>query len=319
MDKSYQSNMPRAEGSPEQQATITISVCIVCRNEADKLPACFESVKWADEILMMDLESSDSSAMVAHAHSVRVITRSPCPIVEPLRNELAAYARGTWILALDPDERVTPGLARELRALAERAELDAVIIPRMNWDLGYPPSNPTQRYEPQLRMYRRERVRWPDVPNTLPVVPPEHTARLPNDDALVMIHERNRTIPEVLDRVVRYAPAQAQSMVDQGQVFSAQRMLLALVGEVYKHFFWGQAWKDGVPGFLRAGVLVAYKFYVWAAFWQLSGARRTPDDDRLMQRIHVGSEIIRAVLRIGRSGTQIGRGLLGLFFARRNT
>lgn len=83
-----------------------ISVCIVCCNEADKLFPCLKSVAWVDEILVMDLSSGDGSAAVARAHGAHVIEREPFPIVEPLRNELAAMARGEWILALDPDERV---------------------------------------------------------------------------------------------------------------------------------------------------------------------------------------------------------------------
>jgi glycosyltransferase involved in cell wall biosynthesis len=284
-----------------------ISVCIVCRNEADRLGPCLESVAWADEIVVMDLESTDDSAALAHAHGARVVQRTPFPIVEPLRNELAAEATGDWIVALDPDERITPGLGRELRRLSIRDDLDAIVIPRMNYDLGFPPSNPVQRYEPQLRMYRRSRVQWPSIPNALPNVPDERSYRLPPDDALVMVHDRSRNIPEVLDRVMRYAPAQAQSMVDQGQTFSARRMLASLANDVYKQFFWGQAWKDGVPGMLRAGILVTFKFYVWAAFWQLSGTGRTAEDDRLLRRIGVMSEAVRLVLRTGRSLYRLAR------------
>jgi glycosyltransferase involved in cell wall biosynthesis len=291
----------------------SISVCIICRNEADKLPACLASVIWADEILVLDLNSADGSAATAAAYGARVLTREPYPIVEPLRNEIAAAARGAWVLALDPDERITPGLARELRRLAQRQDLDAIVIPRMNWDLGYPPSSPTQRYEPQLRMYRRSAVAWPLVPNALPNVPEARKHRLPDHDDLVMVHERNRSIPEVLERISRYAPAQAQSMIDAGQTFSARHMLVALSMEIYKHFFWGRAWRDGVPGLLRAGILVGYKFYVWAAFWQLSGAGRAPADDRLLGRIDRVSELIRFGLGVGRAVYRAGLGLTQLF------
>ena len=60
-----------------------ISVCIVCRNEADKLGPCLESVAWADEVIVMDLESSDASAETAETHGARVVRRAPLPIVEP--------------------------------------------------------------------------------------------------------------------------------------------------------------------------------------------------------------------------------------------
>lgn len=274
-----------------------ISVCIVCRNEADKLQPCLESVAWADEVLVMDLESSDGSAELAARHGARVVHREPFPIVEPLRNELAALAEGEWILALDPDERITPGLAQELRRVAAQNGYDAVVIPRMNIDLGYPPSHPLQRYEPQLRMYRRTQVSWPLVPNALPAVPEARKYILPQSDDLVMIHIRNRNIAETADRVLRYAPAQAQSMLEAGETFSARKLILALAQAVDKQFFFGQAWRDGVPGLLRAAILVNYKFYVWAAFWQLAGAQKKPADDRLVYRLGLLSRLARPVVK----------------------
>lgn len=275
------------------QSSPAISVCIVSRNEADKLAASLPSVGWADEIIVMDLTSGDGSADTARRHGARVISRAPVPVVELVRNEVAAAARGEWILVLDPDERVSPGLAAELKQVSRRADIDAVVIPRMNYDLGYPPSNPLQRYEPQLRMYRRSRVQWPVIPNALPSVPEDRLYRVPQRDELVLIHDRSRNIPEILDRVIRYAPVQAQSMIDRGEVFSARAMLSTLGSKVYKQFFVGQAFRDGVPGFIRAAILVAFHLYVWAAFWQLSGAQRTPADDRLMRRIARPMEGIR--------------------------
>lgn len=278
-------NSAKLNETDKMDVTTGISVCIVCRNEAEKLPRCLESVQWADEILVMDLSSEDDSASVAKQYGAHTFSRDPFPIVEPLRNELSAKARNDWILALDPDESIAPGLADMLKKLAQREDLDAIVIPRMNYDLGYPPSNPIQRYEPQLRMYRRSRVQWPDVPNTLPSVPQERKYSLPQNDDMVIIHDRSRNVPEILDRVIRYAPMQAQSMLDQGQRFSARAMLSALSAQVDKEFFRAEAWKDGLPGVLRATILVGYKFYVWTAFWQLSGAKKTAEDDRLIRRL----------------------------------
>jgi glycosyltransferase involved in cell wall biosynthesis len=310
LKRSRISNLSLSE--KEQEAIIheaCISVCIVCRNEADKLGPCLESVGWADEILVMDLSSEDSSAIVAQRYGARVLRREPFPIVEPLRNEIAGAASHDWILALDPDERVTPGLAHELKDLAQRDDLDAIVIPRMNYDLGYPPSNPIQRYEPQLRMYRRTRVRWPDVPNTLPSVPKDRQFHLPQSDDLVIIHDRSRNVPEILDRVIRYAPMQAQSMLDQGLHFSAKAMLAALSAQVDKEFFRAEAWKDGLPGVLRAAILVGYKFYVWTAFWQLSGAQKTEEDDRLIRRLGATLNAGRRFWRLVMSGPRFFREL----------
>ncbi|MEW5930334.1 MAG: glycosyltransferase family 2 protein [Gemmatimonadota bacterium] len=286
-----------------------ISACIVCRDEADRLGPCLESVAWADETVVMDLRSADGSAELARSHGARVVSRDPVPIVERVRNEVAGHARGEWILVVDPDERVSPGLAAELRRLAARADLDAVVVPRMNHDFGHPPSNPRERWEPQLRMYRSGRVRWPEVPNALPRVPEERLARVAARDELVLVHDRSRTVPEVLDRIVRYAPAQAQAMLDRGETFSARAMLADLGRRAYRQLVQGRAWRDGVPGLLRAGVLVGFHFYVWAAFWQLSGARRTPEDDRTVRRLGMALAPLRGALEAaGRLAGLLGRG-----------
>lgn len=313
--KDMNDNRPAADSWPidpaRSPAPGSISVCMVCRNEADRLPAALESVAWADEVLVMDLESTDGSGDVAARAGARVISRAPHPVVEPLRDELGEHATGAWILALDPDERITPGLAAELRRAAQRDDIDAVVIPRMNYDLGYPPTSPVHRYEPQLRMYRRSAVRWPTFPNTLPSVPEDRKYIIERRDSMVMIHDRARTVPEILDRVVRYAPAQAQAMVDAGQTFTAGAMLKALTFESYKQFVWAKAWRDGVPGFFRASTLVAFKMYVWAAFWQLSGRGRTRQDDQTMRNVGAVAETGRSMLRVARFIFRLARRVSG--------
>jgi glycosyltransferase involved in cell wall biosynthesis len=276
----------------------TISACIVCRNEADKLGPCLESVRWADEVVLLDLASSDGSAELGRAAGARVLEHPPVPIVETVRNVVADAASGSWILALDPDERVSPGLALELRRLAERSDVDAVVIPRMNFDFGHPASSPLQRYEPQLRMYRRDAVRWPEFPNALPEVAAERLHRIAARDDLTLVHDRNRSVAEAIDRVRRYAPAQAQAMIDAGDVFTARRMMTTLAEKAYRHFVLGRALRDGVPGLMRATVLVGFHVYVWVAFWHQSGARRTDADDRLLRRMDLGLTPLRLAGRL---------------------
>ena len=71
-----------------------------------------------------------------------MITRPPVPIVELVRNEVASAASGEWILVLDPDEQVTPGLAQELRRLAGRTDLGCHRNPTDELRLGLPTDQP---------------------------------------------------------------------------------------------------------------------------------------------------------------------------------
>ena len=287
-----------------------ISVCIVCRNEAEKLGACLDSVTgWADEVVVLDLASSDGSADLARSKGARVVEHDPAPIVELVRNEVAAAATGDWILALDPDERVAEGLPAELRRLCARDDLDAVAIPVMNYDFGYPASSPIHRFDPKIRFYRRDRVTWPTVPNKLPRIEPARLHSLPQRDDLVLVHDRNRTIAEALERAIRYAPAEAQALIDAGEVFTARKMLVRMLRKARKQYVEARAFDDGVPGIVRATVLVTFHFYVWASFWQLSGAKRTPEDDRLLRRVGRAVDAAFAAGRVAKAPSRLARRL----------
>jgi glycosyltransferase involved in cell wall biosynthesis len=289
-------------------SSVRISVCIVCRNEADKLPECLDSARWADEVIVMDLSSTDGSADVAARHGARVVTHPPVPIVELVRNKVADEATGEWILALDPDERVTPGLAEQLREASERSDIDAVVIPIMNFDFGHPAGTEMHRYDPKPRMYRKSRVRWPTLPNELPTIAKERVYRVPALDERVLIHERNRTVVEALERVIRYAPAEAEALLASGETFTARKMLRRATGKAYKQFVQARALDEGMPGLLRAFVLASFHFYVWACFWQLSGGRRMPEDDRYLRRLGRLLRVLEAVAIPAGVGKRLARG-----------
>ena len=295
----------------DSSAADPIAACVVCRNEGDRLGDCLASVAWADEVLVLDLESSDDSAEVARRHGARVIPHEPVVIVELVRNELAAQANADWILVLDPDERVTPSLAAELQALRGRDDVDAVWMPRRNVDFGHAPEAPEHGLEPQLRMYRRSRVAWPTQPNKLPVVPEERVHRVPARDELVLVHLRNRTVAEAIERVLRYAPATAEARIAAGQTFTARDMIRSLANKSQRHYLRSNAFDEGVPGVVRATVLVVFHFYVWAAFWQMSGAKRTSEDDaavrRLGRAIRIAALAVRAAGAPGRLRARLAR------------
>jgi glycosyltransferase involved in cell wall biosynthesis len=273
-----------------------ISVCIVCRNEADKLPECLESVQWADEVIVMDLESTDGSGAVASGYGARVVVHPHVPIVELVRNVVAAEATGDWILALDPDERVSPGLAEQLRGVSRRTDVDVVTIPVMNFDFGHPASTGMHRYDPKPRMYRKGSILWPTEPNELPQLDAARVHHVPRADEFVLVHDRNRSIAEALERVLRYAPAEAEALLASGETFTARKMVRRATSKAYKQFVQARSLEEGVPGLVRAFILASFHFYVWACFWQLSGGKRTPEDDRYLRRLAMPLRLLEAAL-----------------------
>jgi glycosyltransferase involved in cell wall biosynthesis len=288
-----------------------MSVCIVARNEADRLEPCLQSVLWADQIVLLDLQSSDDTAALALRFGAQVVSHEPFPVVEPLRNVVAAHARHDWVLALDPDERVSEELARRLAEIAKETSFDIVEIPKMNFDLGYPATHSALRHDHKPLMYRRSVVTWPEIPNALPSLDGLRVLRLEPRDELSIIHDRNRTVAEAVERIMRYAPAQAQSMIDAGEVFTAADMIRTLAGKSYRQFVYAESLRDGVPGLLRGVILVNFHFYVWAAFWQQSGATRTEGDDRLLRRIDRALRLVRRLVSVALRIRRVAQRLSG--------
>jgi len=96
---------------------IPITVVIATLNEAPRLGAALEAVRWADEVIVADAGSIDGTLDVARSAGARVIVVAG-KTIGAQRNAAIAAARNPWILALDADEIVTPELKESLARLA---------------------------------------------------------------------------------------------------------------------------------------------------------------------------------------------------------
>jgi glycosyltransferase involved in cell wall biosynthesis len=116
-----------------------VSILIPAKNEAANLSACLESVRWADEIFVVDSQSTDGTPALAEAAGARVVQFSYQPGGAKKKNWALANLpfRNEWVLILDADERVTPELAAEVREVVARSDaLDGYYLNRRLIFLG---------------------------------------------------------------------------------------------------------------------------------------------------------------------------------------
>lgn len=154
----------------------TLSACLIACDEEQRLPACLESLAFCDEIVVVDSGSRDRTREIAAAAGALVI-ESPWRGYAAQRNVALDQASSSWVLEIDPDERVSPELAREMRALLDDCPPDVrmAAIPRRDLFLGRQ-LGPSSRY-PLYRhkLFRRGAFRhdeartvheglWPDGP-----------------------------------------------------------------------------------------------------------------------------------------------------------
>jgi glycosyltransferase involved in cell wall biosynthesis len=113
-----------------------ISVYIIAYNEAEKVRATIESVRWADEIIVVDSWSTDGTADIATQLGARVVQVKFTGFGE-LRNQAIAACSHDWIFSLDADERCTSEAAAEIMSITQNKDaLDAYWTPRRNFFMG---------------------------------------------------------------------------------------------------------------------------------------------------------------------------------------
>ena len=133
----------------------SLTVTLITRNESANIAAALESVSWADEIVVVDAESTDDTAEIARRFTPRVIVRA-WPGFVAQKNFAAEQSCHDWILSLDADERVGPALANEIRRVLEPSPPEAGFrMPRVSFYLGRWIRTTDWYPDHQLRLYDR--------------------------------------------------------------------------------------------------------------------------------------------------------------------
>ena len=245
-----------------------LSVTVITRNEAADIGQALASVAWADEIVVVDSQSADETVSIARQHTERVVVREWPGYVEQ-KNHAASIASHDWILSLDADERVTPPLAAEIKALmagAPDATRDAAFrIPRVTWHLGRWIRSTDWYPDYQLRLYDRRSAQWTGRYVHEAVSVSGSTGQLRGE----LQHYAYRDIADHLETIDRYTTYAARQMQESGQ----RTGLLQIAGHpplaFLRNYLAHGGIRDGVPGFVISAMNAYYVFLKFAKLWEL--------------------------------------------------
>jgi glycosyltransferase involved in cell wall biosynthesis len=239
-------------------------------NEARQIRAVLESVKWADEIIVVDSFSTDGTADIAREFSARIISEEFCGFGK-LRNLALASAKHDWVLSLDADERCTPELAAEIRRELEVPAFDAYHVPRKSHFLGrwirhsgwYPDYRQPQLFDRTKFRYNEELVHESYTLDGRLGYLREHVLQYPWD-----------SIEIATAKLQRYSTLMAQRYAETNMRATLPKLIGSPVAMFLKVFVAQQGFRDGRHGLVLASLYGYYTFLKYAKLWELQ--RRKP-------------------------------------------
>ena len=250
---------------------MTISVAIVAMDEEANIGRTLASVCWANEIVLVDSGSRDRTCEIAREEGARVV-------VEPWRGYVAQkqYAielcTKDWVLLLDADEEVSPGLAEEIRAaIADPNAASGYTLPRKNLFLGRWIRHGGFYPDPKLRLFRRGQgfVTGYDPHDRCELKPdlPQRMRQFKN----ALIHYTYPTLTLYLSHMNRYSSLGAQLAVSNGhRRFSFINIVLRPLATFVYNYFLRLGFLDGREGLLLHLYHAGYVSWKYAKAWELS-------------------------------------------------
>jgi glycosyltransferase involved in cell wall biosynthesis len=245
---------------------VTLSVVIITYNEEANLARTLESVKWADETIVVDSGSTDRTREIAECFGAKVFVEDWKGYAAQ-KNSAIAKATCEWVLSLDADEEVQPALSIEMRAAVESPTITGYFVPRKNLFLGRWVRHGGFWPDRKLRLFRRGLGRFEDRPvhETLKVSGATGTLKG------ALVHHAYPTLEGYIAQMNRYSSLGAQMAVKKGQGgFSAINIVLRPLATFIYNYFFRLGFLDGREGLLLHLYHAAYVSWKYAKAWELS-------------------------------------------------
>jgi glycosyltransferase involved in cell wall biosynthesis len=245
-----------------------ISVVVNTRNEEENIKRCLESVKWANEIIVVDMHSEDRTVEIAKKMGAKVFNHKYTLYVEPARNFAISKAAGDWILILDADEEVSPFLAKTLQELIEKPQdLTYFRLPRKNiiFNKWIKHSNWWPDYN--IRFFKKGSLHWSAKIHSVPLTRGEGSD-LEAKEINAINHYNYQTISQYIERLSRYTKIQSEDLIESDYRFDWRDMLKKPMGEFLSRFFAGEGYRDGLHGLVLSLLQAFSELVKYLRVWE---------------------------------------------------
>jgi len=248
---------------------LPISVVVITKNEEANIADCLKSVSWAEEVIVLDDNSSDNTVNLARQFTDKVISRKMD--VEGIhRNYAYSLARNAWVLSLDADERTSIELETELRQLFKDQPHDkAYTIPiktfigtRWIRYAGWYPA-------PKVRLFEKEFFKYEEVEVHPRVFIQGSCGHLKGD----IIHYSYRDFHDFFQSLNNQTTLEAKKWLKERRRINFIKMYRKALSRFLKAYIQKAGFRDGLLGFVVSWAGAAYQFMSYVKYWEMMEAQ----------------------------------------------
>ncbi len=240
-----------------------LSVTIITLNEEKRIRDALESVKWADEIIVVDSGSKDKTVDICKEYTDKVFF-NPWPGINGQKTFAKNLATGDWLLNIDADERVSAALQAEIQAVLKKTDCDSYSIPRKVYYLGRWIEHSGWYPDYKLRLFKTKMGSW--------------AGHDPHDDVVVngkigylsgdLYHFTYENIEDHVSTMNRFTSIAAVEYQKRHKKSGMVNLVVRPALTFLKKYIMKQGFRDGFPGFVIAISSAYYVFLKYAKLWE---------------------------------------------------
>lgn len=245
---------------------------VITKDEAHHIEACLQSVLFADQIVVLDSGSTDSTLDLARKLGAEVVENRDWKGFGVQKNRALALARSDWVLSIDADERVTPALQVQIQNAIENPRFAVYSFPRLSSYCGQYMRHSGWYPDRVTRLFRRNAAIFSSELVHEKVMTSSVVGQLQSP----LLHESFRTFESVLDKANRYSTAGAQILLERGKSSSVGTAVAHGLWAFFRTFILRRGFLDGQMGLVLAISNAEGTYYRYLKLWMM---KRRQDQD----------------------------------------
>lgn len=260
-----------------------ISAVINTRNEESNIRYCLETLKWCDEIIVVDMESEDRTVEIAREYTDKVFSHEIVLAFDIARKYAVEKATGEWILMIDADEMVPKALSNLLVEIVATDKTDVVFIPFKTYIMGEWIQHTMWWPEYHPRFFKRGAFTFVEtIHDYMQISESARKIYLEVTEKNAIYHFNYRDSCHFVEKLNKYTDIEAKHLIERGEKFKVRRLTWPLK-EFWKRYVKHKGYKDGYRGFFLSIMMAFYRFLTLVKLWE-ADERKKPDFDYQPQR-----------------------------------